>query len=50
MVRDIGGASYPLLTCTNYSDWVVVMLKARGLWQGKPLPRAPKTSRTGGHP
>jgi len=34
-VRDIGGAQYPMLTHTNYAEWVVlmkVMLKARRLW------------------
>ena len=34
-VRDVGGAQYPLLTRTNYAEWVVlmkVMLKARRLW------------------
>ena len=32
-VRDIGGAQYPMLTRTNYAEWVVlmkVMLKAVG--------------------
>jgi hypothetical protein len=30
-----GGSSYPTLTKTNYSDWVLLMkvkLKGRGLW------------------
>ena len=34
-VRDVGGAQYPMLTRTNYAEWVVlmkVMLKARRLW------------------
>ena len=34
MVRDVGGAQYPMLTRTNYAEWVVlmkVMLKARRL-------------------
>jgi len=34
-VRDVGGAQYPMLTRTNYTEWVVlmkVMLKARCLW------------------
>ncbi|CAN6310868.1 unnamed protein product [Urochloa humidicola] len=34
-VRDVGGASYPMLTRTNYAEWAVmmkVMLKARGLF------------------
>ena len=33
--RDVGGAQYPMLTRTNYAEWVVlmkVMLKARRLW------------------
>ena len=33
-VRDDGGTQYPMLTCTNYAEWVVlmkVMLKARRL-------------------
>ena len=35
MVRDIGSAQYPMLTRTNYDEWLVlmkVMLKARRLW------------------
>ncbi|WVZ58993.1 hypothetical protein U9M48_009203 [Paspalum notatum var. saurae] len=35
MVREVESAQFPLLTCMNYTDWVVmmkVMLKARGLW------------------
>jgi len=34
-LRDVGGAQYPMLTRTNYAEWVVlmkVMLKARRLW------------------
>jgi len=34
-LRDVGGAQYPMLTRTNYAEWVVlmkVMLKARCLW------------------
>jgi len=34
-VRDVGSAQYPMLTRTNYAEWVVlmkVMLKARRLW------------------
>ena len=34
-VRDVGGAQYPMLTRTNYAEWVVlmkVMIKARCLW------------------
>jgi len=34
-VRDVGNAQYPMLTRTNYAEWVVlmkVMLKARRLW------------------
>ena len=34
-VRDVGSAQYPMLTRTNYVEWVVlmkVMLKARRLW------------------
>jgi len=34
-VRDVGGVQYPMLTRTNYAEWVVlikVMLKARRLW------------------
>ena len=34
-VRDVGGAQYPMLTRTNYAEWVVLMkvvLKARRLW------------------
>jgi len=34
-VRDVGDAQYPMLTRTNYAEWVVlmkVMLKARRLW------------------
>ena len=34
-VRDAGGAQYPMLTRTNYAEWVVlmkVMLKMRRLW------------------
>ena len=33
-VRDVGSAQYPMLTHTNYAEWVVlmkVMLKARHL-------------------
>jgi hypothetical protein len=33
-VRDIGGAQFPMLTCTNYVEWEVlmkVMLQARDL-------------------
>jgi hypothetical protein len=36
VIREVGGgSSYPTLTKTNYSDWVLLMmvkLKARGLW------------------
>ena len=35
MVREVGGAQFPVLTCTNYDEWVTVMkvmLKGRGLW------------------
>ena len=35
MVRDVGGAQYPMLTRMNYAEWVVlmkVMFKARRLW------------------
>ena len=34
-VREAGNAQYPMLTRTNYAEWVVlmkVMLKARRLW------------------
>lgn len=34
-VRDVGGANWPALTCTNYGEWAVltkVMLKVRKLW------------------
>jgi len=34
-VRDAGSAQYPMLTRTNYAEWVVlmkVMLKVRRLW------------------
>ena len=34
-VRDVGSVQYPMLTRTNYAEWVVltkVMLKARRLW------------------
>ena len=34
-VRDVGSAQYPMLTRTNYAEWVVlmkVMLRARRLW------------------
>src|SRR5436190_2459686 len=30
-----GGAQYPVLTCTNYADWAIIMrvqLQAQGLW------------------
>jgi hypothetical protein len=36
VIREVGGgSSYPTLTKTNYSDWVLLMkvkLKGRGLW------------------
>ncbi|WVZ88386.1 hypothetical protein U9M48_034913 [Paspalum notatum var. saurae] len=35
-VHEVGGAQFPLLTCTNYDEWatmMMVMLKARGLWR-----------------
>ena len=34
-VRDVGSAQYPMLTHTNYAEWIVlmkVMLKASRLW------------------
>ena len=34
-VRDVGRTQYPMLTCTNYIEWSVLMkmmLKARRLW------------------
>src|SRR6266540_5476399 len=36
VIREVGGANYPILNKTNYSDWSLVMkvmLEARGLWQ-----------------
>ena len=36
VVREVGGANYPVLSKTNYNDWSLVMkvmLEARGLWQ-----------------
>src|SRR5438876_1833592 len=36
VIREVGGANYPILNKTNYSDWLLVMkvmLEAHGLWQ-----------------
>ena len=36
VVRDVGGANWPVLTRTNYGEWSVTMkvkLRARRLWK-----------------